>query len=70
MSKTEDKLNAIYAYVKEYIEQNGYAPAVQRYLYRTPMAAWTVRDEAQLALAKKRGDMVIFENIDPAGSAG
>ena len=27
MSKTEDKLNAIYAYVKEYIEQNGYAPA-------------------------------------------
>lgn len=29
MSKTEDKLNAIYAYVKEYIEQNGYAPAVR-----------------------------------------
>ncbi len=50
-------------------DPRGYAPAVQRYLYRTPMAAWTVRDEAQLALAKKRGDMVIFENIDPAGSA-
>ena len=29
MSKTEDKLNAVYAYVKDYIEQNGYAPSVR-----------------------------------------
>lgn len=29
MSKTEDKLNKIYAYVKEYIEINGYAPTVR-----------------------------------------
>jgi hypothetical protein len=46
-------------------DSRGYAPAVQRKLYKTPMAAWTVRDAAQLALAKKRGDMVIFERVRP-----
>ena len=46
-------------------DPRGYAPAVQRRLYRTPMAAWTVRSEEQLALAKRRGDMVIFEKFRP-----
>ena len=46
-------------------DPRGYAPAVQRRVYRTPMAAWTVRTQEQLALAKKRGDMVIFEKIRP-----
>ena len=46
-------------------DPRGYAPAVQRRVYRTPMAAWTVRTPEQLALAKKRGDMVIFEKIRP-----
>lgn len=41
------------------------APRLQRALYHTPMAAWTVRDERQLALAAERGDMVIFEHILP-----
>lgn len=41
------------------------APHLQRGLYRTPMAAWTVRDETQLALARRRGDMVIFEHLRP-----
>ena len=41
------------------------APWVQRHVYRTPMAAWTVRDAAQLALARKRGDAVIFEQVRP-----
>ena len=41
------------------------APRLQRHVYRTPMAAWTVRGEKQLALARKRGDMIIFEKIRP-----
>ena len=41
------------------------APRLQRHLYRTPMAAWTVRSEFQLKKALKRGDMVIFERIRP-----
>ena len=41
------------------------APWAQRLLYHTPMAAWTVRSEAQLALARKRGEMVIFEKLRP-----
>lgn len=36
-------------------------PHLQRLLYRTPMAAWTVRTPAELALARRRGDMMIFE---------
>lgn len=36
-------------------------PHLQRLLYRTPMAAWTVRAPAELALARRRGDMIIFE---------
>ena len=41
------------------------APRLQRRLYRTPMAAWTVRDEAQWKTAQTRGDMIIFERIRP-----
>lgn len=37
------------------------APYLQRLLYRTPMAAWTVRTADELALARCRGDMIIFE---------
>lgn len=37
------------------------APYLQRLLYRTPMAAWTVRTADELALARRRGDMIIFE---------
>ena len=38
-----------------------FCPHFQRFLYRTPMAAWTVRDKAIAALVHKRGEMSIFE---------
>ena len=38
-----------------------FAPHFQRFMFRTPMAAWTVRDPALAALIRKRGEMVIFE---------
>ena len=38
-----------------------YCPAIQRALYRTPMAAWTVSDPALAARVKARGEMNIFE---------
>ena len=37
------------------------APRLQRALYRTPMAAWTVRDPATAALVRDRGEISIFE---------
>ena len=39
--------------------------ACQHYIYKTPMAAWTVKDEGQLLLAGRRNNMVIFEDIRP-----
>ena len=36
-------------------------PHFQRFLFRTPMAAWTVRDPALAALVQKRSEMNIFE---------
>ena len=41
------------------------APRLQRHLYHTTMASWTVRSERQLELALRRGDMVIFEKLRP-----
>ena len=38
-----------------------FSPHVQRFLFHTPMAAWTVRDKALAALVQKRGEMNIFE---------
>ena len=38
-----------------------FSPHFQRTLFRTPMAAWTVRDPALAALVEKRGEMCIFE---------
>lgn len=38
-----------------------FAPHMQRFLFRTPMAAWTVRDRELAALIQKRGEMNIFE---------
>ena len=40
-----------------------YAPRVQRLLFRTPMAAWTVRTTPVAALVEARGEMCIFEKI-------
>ena len=38
-----------------------FSPHFQRFMVRTPMAAWTVRDPALAALIQKRGEMSIFE---------
>ena len=38
-----------------------FAPHMQRFLFRTPMAAWTVRDKKLAALIQERGEMSIFE---------
>ena len=41
--------------------QRFFSPHLQRFLFRTPMAAWTVRDPALAALIQKRGEISIFE---------
>ena len=41
------------------------APRLQRLLFRTPMAAWTVRTTPAAALVETRGEMCIFERVAP-----
>jgi len=38
-----------------------FSPHFQRFMFRTPMAAWTVRTPALATLIEKRGEMSIFE---------
>ena len=38
-----------------------FSPHFQRFMFRTPMAAWTVRDPAAAALIQRRGEISIFE---------
>ena len=38
-----------------------FSPHFQRFMFRTPMAAWTVREKNLAALIHKRGEMNIFE---------
>lgn len=38
-----------------------FSPHFQRFMFRTPMAAWTVRDPGLAALIARRGEMCIFE---------
>ena len=40
-----------------------FSPHFQRFIFHTPMAAWTVRDGHLRALVEKRGEMAIFESI-------
>ena len=40
-----------------------FSPHFQRFMFRTPMAAWTVRDERTAALTARRGEICIFEDI-------
>jgi len=42
-----------------------FSPHFQRFLYRTPMAGWTIRSEAMARLIEARGEMCIFEQIRP-----
>lgn len=41
------------------------APKIQRYFFHTPLAAWTVRDEATYRECISRGESPIFENFIP-----
>ncbi|MBR1560472.1 MAG: glycerophosphodiester phosphodiesterase [Clostridia bacterium] len=42
-----------------------FSPHFQRFAFRTPMAAWTVRSEAMQRLIEARGEISIFEKIRP-----
>ena len=42
-----------------------FSPHFQRFVFRTPMAGWTVQDDALAALIEKRHEMCIFERIRP-----
>ena len=47
--------------------QNGPISAglwLHKYIFRTPLAAWTVADNAKYTASLSRGEMPIFENID------
>ena len=39
-----------------------FSPHFQRFMFRTPLAAWTVRDPAIAALVARRGEILIFES--------
>jgi glycerophosphoryl diester phosphodiesterase len=41
--------------------QRFFSPHFQRFLFRTPMAAWTVRDPSLAMLIQKRSEISIFE---------
>ena len=45
--------------------QRFFSPHFQRFMFRTPMAAWTVRTPELAALIRKRGEIGIFEEIRP-----
>lgn len=48
------------------VETAGFrTPKIQRALFRTPMAAWTVRDEKTFRACLARGEMPIFEGFRP-----
>ena len=42
-----------------------FSPHFQRFMFHTPMAAWTVADEDLAALVDRRREMCIFERIRP-----
>lgn len=42
-----------------------YAPRIQRKLFHTPMAAWTVRTPEKLSEVRARNEMAIFERFLP-----
>ena len=45
--------------------QRFFSPHFQRFMFHTPMAAWTVADEDLAALVDHRHEMCIFERIRP-----
>ena len=42
-----------------------FSPHFQRFVFHTPMAAWTVRTEHLQGLIQRRGEISIFERIRP-----
>ena len=47
-----------------------FSPHFQRFVFHTPMAAWTVRGEHLLGLIEKRGEIPIFERVRPGKREG
>ena len=47
-----------------------FSPHFQRFIFRTPMAAWTVRSASLETLIEKRGEITIFERIAPGRRDG
>ena len=45
-----------------------FSPHFQRFVFRTPMAAWTVQDGRTAALIEKRGEISIFEGEGRPGA--
>ena len=41
--------------------QRFFCPHFQRFMFHTPMAAWTIRDPALAKVIQERGEMSIFE---------
>lgn len=42
-----------------------FSPHFQRFIFHTPLAAWTVRSDSMQALIEARGEISIFEGIRP-----
>ena len=54
----------------DFVAYNGnaprfFSPHFQRFVFRTPMAVWTVRTERLQKLVEQRGEISIFEKIRP-----
>ena len=49
--------------------QRFFSPHFQRFMFHTPMAAWTIRDPALEAVIKARGEMRIFEGAGRPGNS-
>ncbi len=49
------------------VQANFISPRIQRALFNTPMACWTVRDQARFDRALETGEMPIFEGFLPNG---
>lgn len=43
-----------------------FSPHFQRFMFRTPMAGWTIKTEKMATLIRRRREMCIFENIFPS----
>lgn len=43
-----------------------FSPHLQRFIFRTPMAGWTIDTQPMVELIQRRREMCIFENVNPS----